>query len=134
MGSEIDWKTIATRGAGPKAQCPRSKTESILLSAFLYPPFWFSLLLCFSLLTPEQREGHLPRGRIIHCPWSQWKQSAAQRQRSLPFSTVPAALKGTFQSKMPPLTSSCPTPCGQGQARPGHRGIPQVGGAIFLPQ
>lgn len=61
--------TIATRGVGPEARRPRSKPESILLSAFLYPPFAL-LLLRFSVPAGEKRarEGHLPRGRIIHCP------------------------------------------------------------------
>lgn len=48
-------KTIATRGVGPEAQRPCSKPESILLSAFLYPPF-APLLLRFSVVAGEQRE------------------------------------------------------------------------------
>lgn len=81
-------KTIATRGVGPEARRPRSKPESILHFAFLYTPF-APLLLCLSVLAGQEREGHLPRGSIIHCPWSQRKQRQTQRQRSLPFSTVP---------------------------------------------
>ena len=76
-------KTIATSGAGAEA---KSQYFSLL---------FFTLLSLLSrsafLSSPANREGegHLPRGRIIHCPWSQRKQSKTQRQRSLPFSTVP---------------------------------------------
>lgn len=52
-------KTIATGGVGPEARRPRSKPESILLSAFLYPPFAL-LLLRFSVLAGEQRERGAP--------------------------------------------------------------------------
>ena len=128
-------KTIATRGVGPEARRPRTKPESILLWAFLYPPF-APLLLHFSVLAGgTEGEGHFPRGRIIHCPCSQRKQSPTQRQRSLPFSTVPRhPWKPHFNLKCPLPASPCPTPSGQGRVRVGHRGIPRVGGATVLPQ
>lgn len=104
-------KTIATRGVGPEAQRPRSKPESILLSAFLYPPF-APLLLRFSVLTGEQRvRGTFPGAASFtaHGP----KRSRAKHKGSghCHSPQSPTIMKATFQSKMPPsLPHPAPPP------------------------
>lgn len=130
-------KTIATRGDGPEARRRRSKPESILLPAFLYPPF-APLLPGFSVLDGEQRErGTFPGAASFTARGP--KGSGAQHKGSghCHSPQSPAVLKATFQSKNAPPTPTHPAPpprCGQGRVRVGHRGIPPQGGAMFLPQ
>lgn len=113
-------KTIATRGVGPEAQRPRSKPESILLPAFLYPPF-APLLLCFSVFSREQRvRGTFPGAAsfIAHGPKGSRAKHKGSGHCHSPQS--PAILKATFQSKMPPPCLILPHPLrtGMGQSGP----------------
>lgn len=115
-------KTIATRGVGPEAQRPCSKPKSILLSAFLYPPF-APLLLCFSALVGEQRErGTFPGAASFtaHGPKGSRAQHKGSGHCHSPQS--PTSLKATFQSKMSPsparLTLPHPLRTGTGQSGP----------------
>ncbi len=111
-------KTIATQGVGLEAQRPRSKPESILLSAFLYPPY-APLLRCFSVLVGEQWvRGTFPGAASFtaHSPKGSRAKHKGSGHCHSPQS--PAILKATFQSKMPPprLTLSQPLRTGTGQS------------------
>lgn len=110
-------KTMATRGAGPEAQRPRSKPESILLLALLHPPF-APLLLCFSVLAGEQRKrGTFPGAASLtaHHPKGSRERHKGSGHCHSPQS--PAILKATFQSRRPPphLTLSHLLRTGKGQ-------------------
>ena len=100
--------TIATRGVGPEAQRLRSKPESILLWAFLYPPFAPLLLLA-----GEQSErGTFPGAASFT---AQHKGSGHCHSPQ-----PPTILKATFQSKMPPPRLTLPhhLRTGTGQSGP----------------
>ena len=107
----LTWKTIATREVGPEAQRPRSSPSQYFSMLFFTLLSQLSCSAFLSLLEDREGEGHLPRGRIIHCPWSQRKQSQIQRQRSLPFSTVPHYPESHISAwNAPSLTHPAPPP------------------------
>lgn len=113
-------KTIATRGVGPEAQRPCSKPESILLWAFLYPPFAL-LLLRFSVLTGEQRvRGTFPGAASFTAHGPKGSRAKHKGSGHCHSPQSPAILKATFQSKMPPprLTLPHPLRTGTGQSGP----------------
>jgi len=95
-------KTIATRGVGPEAQRPRSKPKSILLLAFLYPPFAL-LLLRFSVLAGEQRErGTFPGAASFTAQGPKGSRAKHKGSGHCHSPQSPTILKATFQSRMPP--------------------------------
>lgn len=113
-------ETMATRGVGPEAQRPRSKPESILLSAFLYPPF-APVPLRFSVLAGEQRErGTFPGAASFTAHGPKGSRAKHKGSGHCHSPQSPTILKATFQSKMSPprLTLPHPLRTGTGQSGP----------------
>lgn len=112
--------TIATTRVGPEARRPRSKPESILLWAFLYPPF-APLLLRFSVLAGEQRErGTFPGAASFTAHGPKGSRAKHKGSGHCHSPQSPTILKATFQSKMPPPRLTLPHPLwtGTGQCGP----------------
>lgn len=66
MGSKIDWKNHSNKRVWPWSVPVQSRVNSSL--CFSLPSFRSSPAPLFCPRWRTEREGHLPRGRIIHCP------------------------------------------------------------------
>lgn len=120
MGSKIDWKNHSNKRGRPWSAASPFKAESILLSAFLYPPF-APLLLRFSVLAGEQKvRGTFPGAASFTAYGPKGSRAKHKGSGHCHSPQSPTIVKATFQSKMPPprLTLPHPLRTGTGQSGP----------------
>lgn len=120
MGSKIDWKNHSNTRGWPWSAASPFKAKSILLSAFLYPPF-APLLLCFSVHSGEQRvRGTFPGAASFTAHGPKGSRAKHKGSGHCHSPQSPTILKATFQSKMPPprLIQPHPLRTGTGQSGP----------------